>query len=137
MRRSTWEARLKVFRSLGWSEEEFRIAFQRTPLFVLVSEPKMRKMVQFLMVEVKLKASNLSREPRLLMYGLENRLLPRFSVFRLMEAKGLVKDGSERKRNSLVIGMFTCSVRTFLEKYVQRYSEVAPELMDVYNGRVH
>lgn len=135
MRRSTWEAKLKVFRRLGWSEDEFRIAFQRAPLFVLVSEPKMRKMVQFLMEEVKLKASNLSREPRLLMYSLENRLLPSFSVFRMIEAEELVTDGSERKRTSLVFGMFICSVRTFLEKYV--HSDVAPDLMDVYNGRVH
>ncbi|CAL9145798.1 unnamed protein product [Musa hybrid cultivar] len=33
--------------------------------------------------------------------------------------------------------MFTCSVRTFLEKYVRRYREVAPELMDVYNVITH
>ncbi|WOK99124.1 hypothetical protein Cni_G07836 [Canna indica] len=136
IRQSRWETRSQVFKRLGWSEEEFRIAFQRAPLFVLVSDQKIKKMANFLMKEAQLKASDLSRQPKLLMYSLENRLLPRFRVFQVLEAKGMLKNASENKRNGLIIGMFTCTEGEFVDRYVRRHNTAAPELMGIYNCNI-
>ncbi|XP_073114372.1 uncharacterized protein [Elaeis guineensis] len=137
MRHSTWDARLTFLRrSLAWSDEEIAIAFRRAPLFVLVSQEKMRKMVRFFVKEVGLTSKDLARQPKLLMYGLEKRLLPRFRVYRLLESKGLLKKDENSKKNKLRPWLFACNENEFLERYVVRYSREAPEVRDVYRSKV-
>ncbi|KAJ0976126.1 hypothetical protein J5N97_018091 [Dioscorea zingiberensis] len=132
LRKSTWDSRLRLFEEMGWSEELFYAAFRRAPLFVLVSEEKIRKLTEFFMKEVGFGPEELSLQPKLLMYALEKRVIPRFKVFQVLKEKGLVKKGGKGKGKKVVVNFFTCSDKEFLPRYVARHCERAPELMDVW-----
>ncbi|XP_078442928.1 uncharacterized protein LOC144712507 [Wolffia australiana] len=127
--KATLASRLELFRRLGWSDEEIIVAFQRGPLFLLVSEQKLLCMASFAR-KLGLTPADISRQPKLLMYGFKKRILPRYAVWQVLVAKGLIKE-----KNKLV-AMFTTSEKPFLERYVNRHLGQVPELMDVFLGKI-
>ena len=127
--KSTLASRLELFRRLGWSDDDIIAAFQRGPLFLLVSEQKLLCMSSFAR-KLGLTSSDISRQPKLLMYGFKTRILPRYAVWRVLVSKGLMK------QNSKVVTMFTTSEKPFLDRYVMKHMDEVPELMDVFLGKI-
>ncbi|MQL93855.1 hypothetical protein Taro_026504 [Colocasia esculenta] len=127
---SSLAARLELFKKLGWSEEEIIAAFRRSPLFVLTSDEKLMHMSSFAR-RLGLGPSDLSRQPKLLMYCFDKRMLPRYAVWQVLSSKALIKQG-----NSKLISMFLISEKQFRDTYVTRYKDKVPELMDVLLGKI-
>ncbi|VVA34572.1 PREDICTED: mRNAion termination factor, partial [Prunus dulcis] len=66
MTKSTWEHKKEVYRRWGWTEDEILLAFRKKPTY-------------------------LARVPGVLTLSLEQRIIPRCSVIRVLMAKGLLK----------------------------------------------
>ncbi|MQL93858.1 hypothetical protein Taro_026508 [Colocasia esculenta] len=130
LRESSLAARLQLFKQLGWSEEEVRSAFRRSPLFIAVSEHKITRMNSFAR-KLGLGPSDLSRKPILLTFAFDKRILPRYAVWQVLTARGLIE-----QTTSKLMSMFLNSEKLFMNGYVRRYMDGVPELMDVYLGKI-
>nr|TKW41608.1 hypothetical protein SEVIR_1G328000v2 [Setaria viridis] len=78
-------------KALGCSESELAIAVCQIPTLLTTSVRKLGRTVEFLKVDVGLEPGFIVRRPRLFIYGLEKRLIPRHYVIKVLKAKGLVK----------------------------------------------
>ncbi|KAK8938148.1 hypothetical protein KSP40_PGU018448 [Platanthera guangdongensis] len=126
----TWERKLQLYRSLGWSQEETLSAFKKNPLFLLISEEKVRKVVAFFVENLKWEPSRLALVPIVLCYSFERRIVPRFAVFNILSTSGL--SGMNISFSTLL----NMGESTFLKKYVCKYSDTVPELLDAYKAKL-
>ncbi|KAF8395567.1 hypothetical protein HHK36_019517 [Tetracentron sinense] len=122
MKKSTWEAKLKVYKSFGWSEDEILSMFRKQPVCMAPAEEKISKRLDFFMNKLNLTPAYISKYPTTLVLSLEKRTMPRCSVFDVLVSKGLMKKGSMGK--ALIV-----TEDVFLKNYVVRYQEDLPQLL--------
>uniref|UniRef100_A0A0A9CSU8 Uncharacterized protein n=1 Tax=Arundo donax TaxID=35708 RepID=A0A0A9CSU8_ARUDO len=115
-----------VVRATGCTEQEFLAMFRRAPCFVFMSAELLRRKMDFLMATVGCGADYIVRNPMLLTLSLSKRMVPRCRVIETLRSKG-VDIGKERQ-----VTIVRRSEAMFLERYILRYREVAPELLKVY-----
>ncbi|MQL93860.1 hypothetical protein Taro_026507 [Colocasia esculenta] len=130
LRKSNLSSKFELFKKLGWSEEEVIKAFRRSPLCITVSEQKIMRINCFAR-KLGLGPSDLSRQPALLMYSFDKRILPRYAVWQVLTSKGLIE-----QRTSKLTSMFVISEERFMNGYVKKYMDNVPEVMDVYLGKI-
>ncbi|KAK8933878.1 hypothetical protein KSP39_PZI015648 [Platanthera zijinensis] len=128
--RPTWERKLQLYRSLGWSQEETLSAFKKSPMLLLISEEKARKIMAFFVENLKWEPSRLALKPAVLRYSFERRIVPRFAVFNILSASGL------SCTNISFASLLDIGESTFLKKYVGKYSDTIPELLDAYKAKL-
>ncbi|KAF5752216.1 hypothetical protein HS088_TW01G00124 [Tripterygium wilfordii] len=129
MSKMAWKKKINVYKRWDWSEEAILMAFRRFPLFMTVSEDKIMGMMNYFVNVVGVESSFVSRRPELLGYSLNKRIVPRSSVAMVLLSKGLVKASSLSR-------LFGSSEKVFLEKYVYRYPEEAPQLLKLYTDKL-
>ncbi|GLT79972.1 hypothetical protein SLA2020_514370 [Shorea laevis] len=61
MSKETWEKEKELLMSYGWLEEQFQSAFLLQPVFMLTSEKKIEKVMDFLLNTIGLKSSNVAK----------------------------------------------------------------------------
>ncbi|XP_009369665.1 uncharacterized protein LOC103959053 isoform X1 [Pyrus x bretschneideri] len=120
----TWERKVKLFKSLGLSEDDISAVFRRVPQVFAVSENKIKEVTELLLSTGKFDISFIVNRPELLIYSVEHRLKPRLRVMEILEKKKLLG----KKHNLITICKY--SKQKFAELYVIPY---ANEL----EGRVH
>ncbi|GFZ19526.1 hypothetical protein Acr_28g0002310 [Actinidia rufa] len=130
MSKSSWENKMEVYRKCGWSEADFHLAFKKQPLCVGISEKKIMSVMDFLVNEIGWKPTAVARVPSVLLYSLKKRTIPRCSVIKILILEGLVET------NMCVSTVLTMSNKDFLDKYVTKYEEDVPQLLNVFNGKV-
>ncbi|GFZ21828.1 hypothetical protein Acr_29g0009900 [Actinidia rufa] len=131
MAKSTWEKKVDVYRKWGWTEDEILVAFKKHPWCMTASEDKINGVMDFLVNKMGLESSLVARRPKLISLSLEKRTVPRCAVYQVLLSKGLI--------NSNAISLMTLlmtSEKLFLEKLVNRHKEEAPELMQLYKGKL-
>ncbi|KAK1319947.1 hypothetical protein QJS10_CPB04g00438 [Acorus calamus] len=126
--KSIWDGKVEVYKSLGWSEDEIVSAFSRFPMCMMYSEKKIRSGMEYYIKVLGWDPSYVSSHPVLLCYSLEKRVIPRCSVLQVLLAKDLIKEDL-KWTTALYI-----NEEQFLERFVTKYMEEAPELMRVYHG---
>ncbi|KAK8938349.1 hypothetical protein KSP40_PGU015617 [Platanthera guangdongensis] len=126
----TWERKLQLYYSLGWSQEETLSAFKKCPSSLLISEEKVRKVVAFFVENLKWEPSRLALQPILLRFSFEKRIVPKYAVFNILSTRGLL--GTNMSFSTLL----RMSESTFLKKYVWKYSDTIPELLDAYKVKL-
>ncbi|XP_068658722.1 transcription termination factor MTEF1, chloroplastic-like [Aristolochia californica] len=126
--KSTWKAKLEVYKSCGWSEQEIDMAFRRHPSTLMISEEKIRAGLDFLEKVLGLDRSSICANPIILLLSLEKRIIPRYKVLLALRSRGLVKKKVEVLRN------FIMPKTRFYQKYVASYREEFPEILDVYQA---
>ncbi|KAJ8647059.1 hypothetical protein MRB53_000082 [Persea americana] len=126
MSETTMEAKMELFKSFGWSEQDILVAFQKEPRFMNSSETKVRSIMRLLVGEMGFKPREIASRPKVLLSSLEKMLLPRHEVLKILKSRGLVK---EKKCLLSVVNM---SGEVFLKNYVIRYLDRAPELIEAY-----
>ncbi|OVA10038.1 Mitochodrial transcription termination factor-related [Macleaya cordata] len=131
MSKSTWEAKLNVYRRWGWSEDEIRTAFRKQPICMIISEKNIMAGMDFFVNQMGYNPSLMAKHPIVLMYSLEKRIIPRFSVIRILVSKGLVK------KDFYITSVLVKAEKFFLEKYVIKYEEEVPELLKWREGSLH
>ncbi|KAJ0975124.1 hypothetical protein J5N97_017089 [Dioscorea zingiberensis] len=120
------DGKLGVMKSLGWSEADFLSAFQKSPIFLTVSETMLKKKVDFLVNEAGCKPSELAQKPILLMFSLDKRLIPRYHVMQVLKSKSL-----NNVKYSLV-SIMSYSEKMFVKNFLLCHKKEAPELLDWY-----
>eukprot|EP00268_Persea_americana_P038116 TRINITY_DN3776_c0_g1_i10.p1 TRINITY_DN3776_c0_g1~~TRINITY_DN3776_c0_g1_i10.p1 ORF type:complete len:439 (-),score=48.59 TRINITY_DN3776_c0_g1_i10:1398-2714(-) len=126
--KATLEAKVKMLKSFGWSEEDVFSAFLKAPLFLAVSERKFRASMRFFLDELGCEPSELRSRPMLFMFSLEKRLLPRHNFLKILKSKGLLEEGVN------FLSVARLSERLFLKKFVLRYLDDVPDLKETYKG---
>ncbi|KAK1569171.1 hypothetical protein Q3G72_033387 [Acer saccharum] len=89
--KSTWEKKKEILMNFGLSEDEFYLAFKRQPMFVLTSVKKMGILMNFLVEKLGMKPSDFVRRPNLFLVSFERRIIPRWSVIKLLKSKKLLE----------------------------------------------
>ncbi|XP_058090376.1 transcription termination factor MTEF1, chloroplastic-like [Magnolia sinica] len=123
----TLQRKFELFRSFGFSEEEFMSAFRKAPSLLRTSEKKLQLGIEFFVNTVGLDRSALVNNPTCLMHSLEKRVSPRHRVIEILRSKMLLKNPS-------IIYAMQISEADFLEKYILKFGEDAGELLAAYQG---
>ncbi|XP_026420575.1 transcription termination factor MTERF8, chloroplastic-like [Papaver somniferum] len=126
MSEATWESKIDVYKSWGWSEEQFQTAFRKSPRCMMASEKKITAIMDFLVNGMGYDSSSIAKIPWIFNYSLKERIIPRCSVIRILVSKGLIEEISSL---SPILAMVD---KSFLDKFVKPYEQEAPELMKVY-----
>ncbi|RDX63669.1 hypothetical protein CR513_57869, partial [Mucuna pruriens] len=126
MRKAVWKSRLELYERWGWNSEVFLRAFRMFPNFVKLSNEMFSRKMSFLEADMDLPTEDIAKYPPVLAYSLEKRIIPRFSVVKILKSKGLLE-------NSFHFGSFmTITEEIFLEKFVVNFWKDLPLLADVY-----
>ncbi|XP_058079878.1 transcription termination factor MTERF9, chloroplastic-like isoform X1 [Magnolia sinica] len=129
--RSSWDMKFKVYRSLGWSDEEILLAFRKHPSCIMLSEEKIRKGIDFFVKELGWSTSYILSYPVLLSLSMETRVMPRYRFLQVLESKGLISNDTKKLAWS-----FNMSQKQFLEKYVMKHQAKVPEILNVYEAMI-
>ncbi|PSR85138.1 Transcription termination factor like [Actinidia chinensis var. chinensis] len=131
MTKSTWGKKVEIYKKWGWTDDEILVAFKKQPECMMGSEEKIVGVMDFLVNKMGLESSFVARRPILLTLSLEKRIVPRCSVYQVLESKGLI----ETNGNSLAT-LLVSSEKWFIEKVVDRYKEEAPEILKLYKEKL-
>ncbi|XP_074565512.1 transcription termination factor MTERF15, mitochondrial-like [Curcuma longa] len=124
--KENFEAKHKLFASLGWSESDFFNAIWKTPTLLNISQPYLRRKIEFFIKEVGCSPSFITQHPIILLYNLDKRVIPRFQVLELLKSENLwTAKGS-------LLSYINPSDKKFMEKFVLPYKEKVPKLVDIY-----
>ncbi|KAL5791746.1 hypothetical protein ACOSP7_000340 [Xanthoceras sorbifolium] len=126
---STWERKSDVFRRWGWSDDDIMLAFRRSPSFMNASEEKITNGMDFLVNKMGWQSTNITIYPGVFLLSLENRVIPRCLVFKVLQSKGLVK------RNMSLGTFLKPSEKLFLDKFVTKHIHIVPQLLDIYQRK--
>ncbi|KAJ4960655.1 hypothetical protein NE237_020565 [Protea cynaroides] len=124
--KSNWKSKFELYKRLGWSENELLMAFRKQPMFILVSEKKIKEVMNLFGKKMGLESSAIARYPGVFLLSLEKRTIPRCLVLQILITKGLIK-----KDLCLAAALIPTEER-FLKKFVTEYQEEAPQLLKVY-----
>ncbi|XP_022153565.1 uncharacterized protein LOC111021035 [Momordica charantia] len=129
--KSIWNRCFDVYRKWGWSKDEILMAFRKHPHCMILSESKISKGMEFFTNKMGQSAGMIAKNPVVLFFSLEKRIIPRCSVIRVLSAKGLMK-----REVSLTTVLLPVEKR-FLDTFVIKYLEEVPELMNLYQGKTN
>ncbi|XP_010256315.1 PREDICTED: transcription termination factor MTERF8, chloroplastic-like [Nelumbo nucifera] len=130
MSTATWDAKLRVYKSFGWSDDEIFCLFRKGPNCISISEENIRTKLDFFMNKLNLKPSVLSRNPVIFSLSLENRIVPRISVIQVLLSKGFMK-------NNVSLGtVLVMNDMKFRDKFVTRYKHEITDLINVFQGKI-
>ncbi|ONK55094.1 uncharacterized protein A4U43_UnF7660 [Asparagus officinalis] len=127
----TWERKLDLYKSFGWSEEEIISAFTKHPNCMLISDKKIKQMIDFYVNKLHWASHVLLANPKLLCHGLESRVLPRCCVLSVLSSKGLIK-----RYPCVINGVLRLNENKFYNKYVSKYMDQVPEVLEAYKGNL-
>lgn len=131
LKKSVWESKFEIYRRWGWSKDETIAAFRRHPHCLLSSEEKITKAMDFLVNKMGWFSQLIAKIPVVLLLSLKKRIVPRCYVVQVLLSKGLITE-------SICPTTFLLPrEEVFLEKYVTKFQEKVPQLLNVYQGKVH
>ncbi|XP_031268382.1 transcription termination factor MTERF2, chloroplastic-like [Pistacia vera] len=127
---NSWEQKLKVYRSCGWSENDFRLAFRSHPRCMTLSVENINTKMDFYVNKMGWQPSAIARAPMALAYSLEKRIIPRCRVLWVLLLNNLIK-----KKFGLSY-VLSSSEKRFADNFLSKYQEQVPQLFDIYQGKV-
>ncbi|XP_038680303.1 transcription termination factor MTERF8, chloroplastic-like isoform X1 [Tripterygium wilfordii] len=127
MSETTWKKKFEVLKSLGWSENQIVFAFKRNPFCLACSEEKLRRNTDFYLNTMKLDLDTIISYPNLLVFGIDQRLRPRYNVIKVLQSNNLL-EGKKK-----IVWLFTLSEKDFRDNYVLKHVDEVPELLQIYD----
>lgn len=115
MTEENWELKLKLFRRLGFSEEDILSTFRSRPQVFAVSEKKIMTITKLLLSRKNIDKSCIINLPAVFLCSVEHRLKPRLQVIDILESKNLL-----RRKPSLNT-LIKLSEKQFRKRYVHPY----------------
>ncbi|XP_078181338.1 transcription termination factor MTERF15, mitochondrial-like [Carex rostrata] len=126
LKQSAIDARLDNLKKIGLSQQQASYLISKEPLLLGMPEEVMRRKMEYLINEAGCDKLHVIRNPNLLKCSLENRLMPRNVVRKLMMSKGLpVANLKFASFNQL-------SDEKFVQKFVLPYEHAIPGLHRAY-----
>ena len=95
-----------------------------------LSEKNIMKTMNFLVNKLGRPSTDIARNPVVLHLSLEKRIIPRCLVIQILVANHLVKDDLSFSSFLLV------NEKSFLEKYVSKFQDIAPQLLSLYQNKM-
>ena len=130
IKKPTWEYKFEIFRRWGWSKEDTLLAFRKFPNFMLLSDEKITKVMNFVVNKLGRPSMDILMNPVVLNLSLEKRIIPRCSVVQILLAKNLIK-------GDLSLATFLLpNEKIFLEKFVIKFQDNVPQLLSVYQTKM-
>ena len=99
------------------------------PTLMTVSAERIRRNWEFLTTEVGMDAERVASFPALLRYDLEGRLVPRFQVMRVLQARRLWRG---RDFNNIA----AITEEDFVAKFIRPFLVQVPDLAKIYEAAV-
>ncbi|XP_021766814.1 uncharacterized protein LOC110731277 [Chenopodium quinoa] len=116
--KETFNSKIEMFKSFGWTESDVLALFRRQPSCFGLSVATIKKKLAFFMTELGYQPDSLISWSLLLTYNLEKRMVPRHMVILALKEKGLIRmDYPFHSATSL-------SESRFLERFVLPFKEV-------------
>ncbi|XP_043724105.1 transcription termination factor MTERF5, chloroplastic-like [Telopea speciosissima] len=128
--KQSWERKREAFRSFGWSDDEFLLAFKVQSRIMLTSEKKLGKLMDFFVKDLHLKPSDVAKYPNLFLLSLERRIIPRCSVLQVLMSKGVIK------KDVHIVSVLNSNKQSFEKRFVTRYEGETPEVIKAYEGEM-
>ncbi|KAI9114134.1 hypothetical protein K1719_014784 [Acacia pycnantha] len=126
--KSTWESKLGIFERLGWSRDVTLSAFSKFPNIMRMSEEKITNAVKFFVDQMGLQLEDIAGCPTIFGYSLKQRIIPRWSVVKMLRMKGLIKS------NMSLLSIIIMGEKKFVENFVMKFQESVPQLLELYSG---
>ncbi|KAL4603207.1 hypothetical protein ACB092_10G108800 [Castanea dentata] len=130
LKKPIWEYKFEIFKRWSLSKEDTLLAFKKDPNFMRLSEKNIMKTMNFLVNKLGRPSTDIARNPVVLHLSLEKRIIPRCSVLQILVGNDLVKDGLSFSSFLLV------NEKSFLEKYVSKFQDIAPQLLGLYQNKM-
>ncbi|KAF7825200.1 transcription termination factor MTERF5, chloroplastic-like [Senna tora] len=124
----TFERKLELIQSYGFSIDDSRQMFRRAPLLLRVSERKLMVGMEVFLHTIMLPKSVLVHRPQILMYSMEDRVIPRYKVLQLLISEKVLK------KHPSFIRLIELPEEKFLNDYIFQYRNIAEALLVVYKG---
>lgn len=128
--RSVWDSKEAIYKSFGWSDEDFISAFKRHPYCMLNSKGKIKKMMHFYVHKLGWDPSFISKNPLLIDLSLEKRVLPRCAVLNILASRRLLG------REATLLELLWLTERNFEANYVVKYSNDITVIREAYEGMI-
>ncbi|KAL8199947.1 hypothetical protein R6Q57_013515 [Mikania cordata] len=125
---STIDMKSGIFRSFGWSDSEILTMTRSLPSCLRGSEAKLQASLKFFMSKLGYTAAYLATHPKLLVYSLDKRVMPRYEVLEILKEKKLLKN------NFSLCSVSALSVEKFIKDFVMPYNEFVPNLYEAYTN---
>ncbi|KAM7514933.1 hypothetical protein LguiA_004516 [Lonicera macranthoides] len=129
MTKTTRDRKCAAFSRWGLSNDEIRMAFKSHPLCMNLSEEKIMRGMDFLVNKMGWEAVKVARCPAVLFFNLENRIILRCRVIKVLILEGILK------KDTSLSTFLKPSENQFLERFVRNYEDKVPELLNVYRGK--
>ncbi|KAG6495820.1 transcription termination factor MTERF8, chloroplastic-like [Zingiber officinale] len=126
-----FKMQMELFRSFGWSENDFVAAFHKCPTFPLKSSMTLQRTMEFLINEAGYASSYIAIRPVLLIMSLERRLIPRHRILATLKSRGHCE--SDYKVTTYIMA----TEAKFVEKYITLYKDRYPDLSELYANLSH
>lgn len=126
---SNWYQKIKAYGRCGLSDDEIMLAFRYHPICFQLFDEKIRNTMNYF-VNMGWPLAAVARALVALFFNLERRIVPRCSVVKLLLLKRLVKK---------YLGLRTFlnpTTRAFLDRFIIKYQEDVPQLLNVYHGKM-
>lgn len=75
--RSIWDKCFEVYQRWGLSEEDIMCAFKKHPHYMMLSERKINRTMEFLVKEMNMAPRSIAGCPVVLFFSLDKRIIPR------------------------------------------------------------
>ncbi|KAK7843790.1 hypothetical protein CFP56_011916 [Quercus suber] len=82
--------KLELYKRWGWSKDVALLAFKRRPHCMLLSEEKITEAMDFLVNKMGCPSAVIARNPIIILFNLEKRIIPRCLVIQSLLAEGLL-----------------------------------------------
>ncbi|KAJ6329162.1 hypothetical protein OIU77_010775 [Salix suchowensis] len=128
--RSIWERCYEVYTRWGWTKDDILSAFRKHPHCMMLSEKKIMKGMDFFVNKMGWPSKEIVHCPVILFLSLEKRIIPRCKVIQVLWSKGLIK--KDISLNTVLLPV----EKRFLERFVTKFEEQAPQLLSVYEEKV-
>ncbi|KAF7813672.1 transcription termination factor family protein [Senna tora] len=128
--KSLWERKVELYRRWGWSDETILEAYMKGPVCMVASCGKIDAVMDFLVTRMGWDSFYLAKNPRVLNFSLEKRLVPRAFVLQFLQSRGLIKKVTTSSP-------FVISEEMFLQKFVNCFKDEAPQLLKLYEEKLN
>lgn len=119
----TLDGRFGMFRRFGFDKGDLASMFRKSPHTFALSEVHLGRKLEFFLNELKIDRVVIVGCPRILCSSLEERIIPRCNVLKVLKSRGLL-------RRDLGLQHAMCiSDKKFCEKYILPFGDEARELV--------
>ncbi|XP_057533392.1 uncharacterized protein LOC130811207 [Amaranthus tricolor] len=124
-----WESKVKLFRDMGYSEDDIVNVFRKVPQVFALSEKKILLGSEVLLSSGSVDLTFLIQRSELLIYSAGSRIKPRLDIIKVLMSKNLLQ------KEPSTCTVYKMSDKAFIHRYVLPYADEIGEVGAKYIAR--